>query len=128
LTDSRPTVVFADDNVKVTQFACTLLSPTYKVLKVTADGEEAFRWIDELKPDFAILDISMPKLDGIAVARQLHNSGSSTLVVFVTLNDDDVYMQEARSVGHGYVLKRRLAFDLLTALSSAREGQFFCSQ
>jgi hypothetical protein len=45
----------------------------------------------------------------------------------VTLIDDEDYMREARLVGHGYVLKRRLSFDLLTALSAARNGQFFCS-
>jgi DNA-binding NarL/FixJ family response regulator len=128
LTDSRPTIVFADDNIKVAQVACTLLNSAYKVVRVAVDGEEAMRCIRELEPDFAVLDIAMPKLDGIAVARRLHESGSSTLVVFVTFIDDDDYMQQARLVGHGYVLKRRLAFDLLTALSSARDGKFFCSQ
>jgi DNA-binding NarL/FixJ family response regulator len=127
LTHGRPTVVFADDNVKVTQTACTLLDSAYKVLKVAADGEEAIRCIRELKPDFAILDISMPKINGIAVARQLHEAGCTTRVVFVTLIDDEDYMREARLVGHGYVLKRRMSFDLLTALSSARDGVFFCS-
>lgn len=125
MPDNRPTVVFADDNVKVTQIACTLLNSAYKVIRVAVDGEEAVRCIRELKPDFAVLDISMPKLDGIAVARQLSESGSNTLVVFVTLIDDDDYVREARSVGHGYVLKRRLALDLLTALSYAGQGRFF---
>jgi DNA-binding NarL/FixJ family response regulator len=127
LIDCRPTVVFADDNVRVTRAACTLLNSKYNVVKTAADGEEAMRCIQELKPDFAVLDISMPKLDGIAVARHLHDSACATRVIFVTLIDDDDYMQEARLVGHGYVLKRRMAFDLLTALSSAGNGQFFCS-
>lgn len=127
MIDSRPTVVFADDNARVARVVCTLLDPAYNVLKVAADGEEAARWIRDLKPDFAVLDISMPKIDGITLARQLHESGCQTLVVFVTLIDDEDYMREARLVGHGYVLKRRLSFDLLTALSSARNGQFFCS-
>ena len=127
MIDSRPTVVFADDNAKVARVACSLLDPAYKVVKVAADGEEAARSIRDLKPDFAVLDISMPKIDGISLARQLHESGSSTLVVFVTLIDDEDYMREARLVGHGYVLKRRILFDLLAALSSARNGRFFCS-
>jgi DNA-binding NarL/FixJ family response regulator len=127
LIDSRPTIVFADDNAKVARVACSLLDSAYKVVKVAADGEEAARSIRDLKPDFAVLDISMPKIDGITLARQLHESGSNTLVVFVTLIDDEDYMREARLVGQGYVLKRRLSFDLLTALSAARNGQFFCS-
>jgi DNA-binding NarL/FixJ family response regulator len=128
LTDNRPTVVFVDDNVRVAAVACRLLDSTYRVVRVAVDGEEAARCIRELKPDFAILDISMPILDGITVARQLRESGSNTLVVFVTLIDDEDYMREARLIAHGYVLKRRLTFDLLTALSSAREGLFFCSR
>jgi DNA-binding NarL/FixJ family response regulator len=127
LTDERPTIVFADDNVRVAAIACSLLDSAYRIVGVAVDGEEASRCIHELKPDFAILDISMPKLDGLTVARALHKSGSNTLVVFVTLIDDEDYMREARLVAHGYVLKRRLTFDLLTALSSAREGLFFCS-
>jgi DNA-binding NarL/FixJ family response regulator len=128
LTDNRPTVIFADDNVKVAEAARTLLDPAYKVLKVAVDGEEAARCIRELRPDFAVLDISMPKLDGITLARQLRESGCRTLVVFATLIDDEDYIQEARSVAHGYVLKRRLTLDLLPALSSAREGLFFSSR
>jgi DNA-binding NarL/FixJ family response regulator len=128
LIDDRPTVVFADDNHKVAETACALLSSTYKVVKVAADGEDAVRWICELEPDFAILDISMPKMDGIRVARRLRQAGISTRVVFVTLIDDEDYMQAAKLVGHGYVLKRRLSFDLLQALASARAGSFFCSR
>jgi DNA-binding NarL/FixJ family response regulator len=128
LTDYRPTVVFADDNIGVTEAACTLLSTAYDIVRVAANGEEAVRWIRELEPDFAVLDISMPKVDGITVARQLRQAGSSTRVVFVTLIDDHDYIEEARLVGHGYVLKRRLAFDLLIALASAWDGSFFCSQ
>ena len=94
---------------------------------MAVDGEEAIKSIRELRPDFAVLDISMPKMDGIRVARQLHQARMSTLVVFVTLIDDEDYIQEAKLVGHGYVLKRRLSFDLLRALASAREGLFFCS-
>jgi CheY-like chemotaxis protein len=123
----RPTVVFADDNPKVIEIACTLLSATYRVVKVVIDGEEAVRWICELKPDFAVLDISMPKMDGIRVARHLQQAGLSTRVVFVTLIDDEDYLQEAQSVGYGYVLKRRMTLDLLSALAYARDGLFFCS-
>jgi CheY-like chemotaxis protein len=124
---ARPTVVFADDNLKVIEIACTLLSAAYSVVKIAVDGEEAVRSICELEPDFAVLDISMPKMDGIRVARQLRQAGLCTKVVFVTLIDDQDYLQEAQSIGYGYVLKRRLTLDLLSALASARDGLFYCS-
>ena len=127
MTNNKLTVVFADDNLKVTEIACTLLSSTYEIVRVAADGEDAVRWIKELEPDFAVLDISMPKMDGITVARMLRKAGSNTRIVFVTLIDDEDYMEEARLVGHGYVLKRRLSFDLLIAMAHARDGLFFCS-
>jgi DNA-binding NarL/FixJ family response regulator len=128
LMEGRPTVVFADDNLKVTEAACALLSSEYEVVKVAVDGDEAIRWIRELSPDFAVLDIAMPKLDGMTVARRLRQTGCRTLIVFATLISDEDYIEEARSIGHGYVLKRRLLFDLLPALASARNGDFFCSR
>jgi DNA-binding NarL/FixJ family response regulator len=128
LTDNRPTVVFADDNMQVTHAALTLLDSKYKVISVAVNGEEAIHHIGRLRPDFAVLDISMPKMDGIAVARQLRQIGSNTRVVFVTLIDDEDYVAEAKSIGHGYVLKRRMSFDLLQALASAGNGEFFCSR
>jgi DNA-binding NarL/FixJ family response regulator len=124
----RPTVIFADDNHKVIEIACTLLSATYTVVRVAVDGEEAVRSIWELRPDFAVLDISMPKIDGIRVARQLRQAGLCTRVVFLTLIDDEDYLQEAQSISYGYVLKRRLTLDLLSALASARDGLFYCSR
>ena len=128
LMDNRPTVVFADDNPKVVGVVCDLLKAAYRVVKVAADGEQALRAVCELIPDFAILDISMPKLDGFKVARQIKKAGLSTRVLFVTLINDDDYREEAKSAGYGYVLKYRLSLDLLEALSSAREGSFFCSR
>ena len=128
LIDARPTVVFADDNLKVTEIACALLRADYDVVKVAIDGEQAVRWICELKPDFAVMDMSMPKMNGIAVAGELRRAGLRTRVIFVTVIEDEDYMEAARSIGHGYVLKRRLSLDLLTALASARNNSFFCSQ
>lgn len=127
MVTDRPTVVFADDNLKVIDIACTLLSISYKVVKVAVDGEDAAHSICELKPDFAVLDISMPKMDGIRVARQIRLAGLSTRVVFVTLIDDEDYLEEAQSIGYGYVLKRRLKLDLLSALASAQDGLFYRS-
>jgi len=128
LIDERPTLVVADDNLQVTEITCALLFAKYKIVKVAADGEDAVRWICELRPDFAVLDILMPKMDGIRVARHLQQAGVATRIVFITLIDDEDYMREAKLFGHGYVLKRRLSIDLHKALASASVGLFFCSR
>lgn len=127
LMDNRPTVVFADDNPKAVAIVCALLSTAYHVVKVVSDGEQAIRSICELKPDFAILDISMPRINGLKVARMVKEAGLSTRILFVTLINDQDYIQAAREVGHGYILKNRLALDLLPALFSVRDDSFFCS-
>ena len=127
MTDSRPTIVFADDNLKVTEMARAVLGSAYRVVGVAANGEEALHSILELAPDFAILDISMPKMDGITVAKQLRQANSNTLLIFLTVIDTDDYMTAARLVGHGYVLKRRLSTDLARGLEAARRGLFFSS-
>jgi two-component system response regulator NreC len=124
---NRETVVFADDNANVSELACELLSSRYKVIGVCLDGQEAFRRVLALQPDFAVLDISMPVVDGIAVARELRKARSNTKVIFLTVISDADYVIVAKALGHGYVLKRRLSLDLLTALKAASEGTFFSS-
>jgi DNA-binding NarL/FixJ family response regulator len=103
-----------------------MLETDYRVVKVVSDGAAALRCVLDLSPDFAVVDISMPELDGIHVARIIQQAGLETFVVFMTIIDDEDYVQEARSVGHGYVLKHRLSVDLL-AVRAAFDGNFFSS-
>jgi len=67
-------------------------------------------------------------MDGLAAARALHQAGSSTRILFLTEIEDEDYLQEARLIAYGYVLKRRLASDLVAALASAKTGDFFLSR
>jgi len=107
--------------------ACALLEPTYNVVKFATSGREAVRWVIELRPDFAVLDICMPDMDGFAAARSLNQAGTSTRILFLTEIEDEDYVREARLIAHGYVLKRRMACDLVPALASATAGSFFLS-
>ena len=125
--DNRPTVLFADDNAKIAEIVCALLNAAYRVIKVVSDGEQAIRSICDLKPDFAILNISISKINGIKVARMATEAGLSTRILFVAPINDDDYREAAQAVGFGYILKSRLSLDLLPALSSASHGSFFYS-
>lgn len=128
MIDLRPTVVFADDSVPMLEAACSILRPKYNVVKLVTNGQEAVRWVMELSPDLAVFDICMPDMDGFAAARLLNQAGSRTRVLFLTEIEDEDYIQEARLISYGYVLKRRLASDLVAALASATTGLFFLSR
>ena len=128
MSDSRPTIVFADDHLQMRAAACTLLQPAYNVLKLATSGKEAVECVIKLRPDFAVFDICMADLDGFAAARALNQAGAPTRVLFLTEIEDEDYVREARHIAYGYVLKRRLASDLLPALVSATAGSFFLSQ
>jgi two-component system response regulator RstA len=127
LDDNRPTVLIADDNDKMVEVICRLLATDYQLAKVVSDGAAALNYVLGSEPDFAILDISMPEMDGICVARGIQQARRRTCVVFVTTIEDKDCVREARLVGHGYVLKRRLSLDLLDAVRGARDGDFFRS-
>jgi DNA-binding NarL/FixJ family response regulator len=128
LIDCRPTVLFADDSHMMLEAACALLQPTHNVVKLATNGREAVLWVMKLQPDLAVFDICLPEMDGIAAARKLNEAGTSTRVILIAPIKDEDYICEARLVAHGFVLKRRLASDLVPALTSAVAGSFFLSQ
>lgn len=119
--------MFADDDVNVSTLVSKLLDPHYEVVGIATGGKDALHRILELAPDFAVLDISMPEIDGFAVARQLQKAHCPTKLVFLTLIEDVDYVSVAKTIGHGYVLKKRVVVDLPAALMAAGDGNFFSS-
>ena len=73
-----------------------------------------------MQPDVIVLDISMPGMTGFEVASRLRKAGSKAAVVFLTVHDDEDFMQAAKAAGGiGYVVKPRLASDLAVAVLEA---------
>lgn len=121
-------VVVADDNRQMRDKVVNLLSPRYEVVGAAADGKAALDVVKLLKPDIAVLDISMPIISGIDVAAEMKASGSHTKVVFLTVHSDPDYLVAALNVGaSGYVVKSQMAEDLFSALSEASNGGIFIS-
>ena len=127
VNDTQPTVVIADDNAGILSAVAGLLRPSFTVVAQAKDGEAAFRAITELRPRLAILDLSMPKINGFEVARRLCKAQCATRIVFLTLLAGEDFVTAARRYGHGYVTKTRLRSDLFPALSFALRGEFFAS-
>ena len=101
----------------------------YKIIAEASDGEQAIRKIREYKPDIAILDISMPKVDGLDVVAQTKNWSESPIFVLLSLYDDEVYIRKALAYGvPGYILKENTHKELLQCLDAVKRGeQYLCS-
>lgn len=120
-------VLLADDHARVLAQARELLSPTYQIAGTVSDGVRALEAVEKLHPDIIVLDIAMPKKDGIETARAIRSSGCTAKILFLTVLDDEAYITAARSVADGYVLKSRMYSDLPRAIEEALAGRFFVS-
>jgi DNA-binding NarL/FixJ family response regulator len=122
------TVLIAEDNPAMLQGVCGVVSPYFKVEAAANDGAAALQLAEKINPSLILLDIRMPGLDGFSAARELARRKSCSKIVFLTAQEDDDYISEALRVGaRGYVMKRRMASDLIPALNLALNEQFFIS-
>src|SRR6266404_8406246 len=88
----------------------------FQVMAEASDGQDAVRLIETNHPDVAILDISMPTLNGIDAARGLSRSSPKTKIILLTQHEEEQYIHEALEAGvKGYVLKNQVANDLIQA-------------
>jgi len=116
----------ADDHRRMLDAVSTLLADDFRLVAAVTDGRQAVDAVCRLDPDVAVLDITMPELDGFRTAQALRNAGSRAKVVFLTLHDADEYVEAAlRSGANGYVLKARMEADLSCALRHALSGRRF---
>jgi two-component system response regulator NreC len=122
-------IVLADDHVLVRQGLKSLLErERFQVMAEASDGQEAVRLIETHHPDIAILDISMPTLNGIDAARGLSRAAPKTKVILLTQHEEEQYIHEALEAGvKGYVLKSQVANDLIQAIRQVCRGEFYLS-
>ena len=118
-------VLLVDDEELVRSGLRLILStePDLEVVAEAADGEQALALAELHRPDVVMLDIRMPGLDGIEVARRLAASGSAARVVVLTTFDNDDYVYGALRAGaSGFLLKDAPATQLVTAIRAAAAG------
>lgn len=123
-------VLVVEDFEPFRQFIRSKLAekPELQVIGEVSDGGEAVLKVEELQPDLILLDVGLPTLDGIEVARRICKLSPNSKIVFVSQESSADIVQEAlRSGGWGYVLKRHAGIDLLRAVEAARECRLFVS-
>ena len=118
------TCVVADDHPAVLEAVSEfLVQGGIEIVARARDGEEALEKIEQRKPDVALVDVRMPKLDGIELARQAHRLSPDTGIVLYTGYGDRAQLTEALDAGvRGFVLKEAPMDDLLRALHSVAAG------
>jgi DNA-binding NarL/FixJ family response regulator len=124
----RPRVLLADDHPAMLALTASALASECLVVGTVGDGRALLAEAERLHPDLIVLDITMPRLDGIEAARQLRRSHPPARLVFLTVHEDADFARAALDAGGlGYVIKARLATDLLPAIRAALADRRFIS-
>lgn len=124
------TIVLADDHLIVRQGLRALLQAEtdFEVIGETGDGLKAVELVKKSSPDVAVLDLMMPGLNGIDVARQLSKLVPRTKLIILSMYDDEGFVLEALSNGvSGYVLKDTGSADLINAVREVMRGHRYLS-
>lgn len=123
-------LLLADDHALVRAGLRALLSglPGVEVVAEAGDGREALRLVREQKPDIALIDISMPGLNGLDVAARITHDRPATRVIIVSMHGDDESVRRALKAGAaGYMLKNADRSELELALKSVARGDTWLS-
>ena len=121
-------ILVAEDHELMRKKVVRLLKRDFEVLDAVTNGEALLEAAARLKPDVCIIDISMPRLNGIDTATYLKKSNSPAKVIFLTIHDDSDSIGAAfKSGAEGYVLKTRMAADLVLAIREVLVGRIFLS-
>ena len=122
-------VVLADDHILVRQGVRALLEREgIVVVGEASDGQEAQRLVQHEDPDAAVMDISMPRFNGLDAALSLSRTSPRTRLILLTRHNEQQYVAEALRCGvRGYVLKDQAANDLVRAIREVCSGQVYLS-
>jgi DNA-binding NarL/FixJ family response regulator len=121
-------ILVADDHGLVRRGARAILQARHgwRVVGEAVNGREAVEKAIELKPDVAVVDIGMPELDGVEVARQIREAVPHTKVLVLTMHESDHMVRRALDAGaRGYLLKSDLTECLVKAVKAISEGKRF---
>ena len=123
-------ILVVDDFEKFRQFVVELLGnrPELQIVGEASNGPEAIQKAVELRPDLILLDIGLPSLNGIEVARQMRSLVPESKIIFLSQESSADVVQKALSLGaRGYVAKLKAPVDLFAAVKAVLSGRTFVS-
>ncbi len=122
----RTRIVLADDHTLVLEGLHKILENEYDIVGMAEDGRTLLQVAQEQYPDVVVLDISMPQLNGLDAARQLHKLLPTCKIIFLTMHADPTYAKEAFQAGaSAFLLKRSAASELVLAIQAVLKEQFY---
>lgn len=128
--NAEPKILIVDDHPLFRRGLREVIEESKKFIVVgeASDGEEAIRLVSELKPDIAVVDIDMPRFNGLQMARTVRKLGLPVAIVFLTMYKEEDMFNAAMDLGvKAYIIKESAADDILTALERVSRGEAFVS-
>ena len=123
---TKPRVLLADDHALVLGGFKKLLEEHCQVVGSAEDGRALLDAAKRLRPDIVVLDISMPKLNGLDAARRLRKIVPQARLIFVTVHADQDYVNQAFKAGaSAYLLKRSARSELALAIEAVKNGNYY---
>jgi DNA-binding NarL/FixJ family response regulator len=123
-------MVVAEDHKILREGLISLLAgrDDIKVVGEAEDGLEAIRRVDQLQPDLVLLDLSMPRMDGLSAIREIKTRAPKTKILALTIHESEDFILEAfKSGADGYCLKDASSSELLMAIKSVLSGKRYLS-
>ena len=130
MKDKKITVGIADDHAILRQGLESLINQEQdiEVVGEASDGHETLELIEAKQPDILILDIAMPKLNGIEVSKRVRSKYPNIKIIILSMYDNQEYIFELFSCGvHSYLPKESVASDLISAIRAVYKGDFYLS-
>jgi DNA-binding NarL/FixJ family response regulator len=121
-------VLLADDHVLVAEGIQKLLEPEFELVGIVADGRSLVAAASKLQPDIAVVDISLPLLNGLDASQQVKKTNPNIKIIVLTMHSEPNFVTQAFRVGvSGYVLKQSVGSELVQAIREVMKGRTFVS-